>query len=153
SVAEPTRKALADAAVRLAREAKYRSAGTVEFLVAADGTFYFLEVNTRLQVEHPVTEMVSAMDIVRAQIDVARGQPLPSPPAVRGHAIEARLNAEDPYRGFLPQSGPILMLHWPQGPGLRIDTGVREGQKISTDYDSLLAKLIAWGADREQARG
>jgi acetyl/propionyl-CoA carboxylase alpha subunit len=147
-----TRRAMGDAAVRLAREAAYRSAGTVEFLVSSDGSFHFLEVNTRLQVEHPVTEMVSGLDIVRAQIDVAQGGPLPAPVPPRGHAIEARLNAEDPYRGYLPQSGPILMLHWPQRAGVRIDTGIREGQAIGTHYDSLLAKIIAWGGDREQAR-
>jgi acetyl/propionyl-CoA carboxylase alpha subunit len=148
-VSAETRRAMGEAAVRLARDAGYRSAGTVEFLVAADGGFHFLEVNTRLQVEHPVTEMVSGMDLVKAQIEIARGGPLPDPPAPRGHAIEARLNAEDPYRGFLPQSGPILLLNWPQRPGIRIDAGIREGQHISSSYDSLLAKVIAWGDDRE----
>ena len=143
---------LFNAAVLLAREAKYRSAGTVEFLVGPDGSFYFLEVNTRLQVEHAVTEMVWGLDLVQSQIAVAQGAALPAPVAPRGHAIEARLNAEDPYRDFLPQSGPILMLHWPQQPGLRIDAGIREGQRVPADYDSLLAKLIAWGPDREQAR-
>jgi acetyl/propionyl-CoA carboxylase alpha subunit len=147
-----SRRAMADAAVRLARETAYRSAGTVEFLVAADGSYHFLEVNTRLQVEHPVTELVTGMDIVRAQIEVAGGAPLPAPVSPRGHAIEARLNAEDPYRGFLPQSGPVLLLNWPQRPCVRIDSGVREGQRIETHYDSLLAKIIAWGSDREQAR-
>lgn len=151
-VAAETRRAMADAAVRLARESGYRSAGTVEFLVSADGSFHFLEVNTRLQVEHPVTELVTGMDIVRAQVEVARGGPLPEPIVPRGHAIEARLNAEDPYRGFLPQAGPILMLDWPQRPGVRIDGGVKEGQRVATHYDSLLAKIIAWGSDREQAR-
>ena len=151
-IPESTRLGLADAAVRIAREARYRSAGTVEFLVAADGRFYFLEVNTRLQVEHPVTEQVTGLDLVGAQVAVAQGGALPAPVPPRGHSIEARLNAEDPYRGFLPQSGPVLMLHWPQRPGLRIDSGVREGQTIPPDYDSLLAKIIAWGADREQAR-
>jgi acetyl/propionyl-CoA carboxylase alpha subunit len=96
--------------------------------------------------------MISGIDIVRAQIVVAEGGALPTPVPPRGHAIEARLNAEDPYRGFLPQSGPILMLHWPQRPGVRIDAGIREGQSIGTHYDSLLAKIIAWGSDREQAR-
>jgi acetyl/propionyl-CoA carboxylase alpha subunit len=151
-VGAETRRAMEDAAVRLAREAGYRSAGTVEFLVAADGSFHFLEVNTRLQVEHPVTELITGIDIVRAQIEIAQGGPLPVPVAPRGHAIEARLNAEDPYHGFLPQSGPLLMLHLPQRPCVRIDAGVREGQLIATHYDSLLAKIIAWGADREQAR-
>ncbi|HLY11930.1 MAG TPA: biotin carboxylase N-terminal domain-containing protein [Planctomycetota bacterium] len=151
-IGEATRRALSEAAVRLAREARYRSAGTVEFLVGADGSFYFLEVNTRLQVEHPVTEMVTGLDLVRAQIRIAAGDPLPAPVPSRGHAIEVRLNAEDPYHDFLPQSGPILMLHWPQRPGLRIDAGVREGQVVPVEYDSLLAKLIAWGGDREEAR-
>jgi acetyl/propionyl-CoA carboxylase alpha subunit len=152
SVPEPVRRALADAAVRLARDAKYASAGTVEFLVGADGSWYFLEVNTRLQVEHPITEAVTGIDIVRCQVELAGGAALPSPVVPRGHAIEARLNAEDPYQDFLPQSGPVEMLHWPQRPGLRIDAGIREGQKITSDYDSLLAKIVAWGTDREQAR-
>jgi acetyl/propionyl-CoA carboxylase alpha subunit len=152
SVPEPVRRALADAAVRLACDAKYASAGTVEFLVGADGSWYFLEVNTRLQVEHPITEAVTGIDIVRRQVELAGGAALPSPVAPRGHAIEARLNAEDPYQDFLPQSGPVEMLHWPQRPGLRIDAGIREGQKITSDYDSLLAKIVAWGTDREQAR-
>jgi len=143
---------MCDAAVKLAREAGYRSAGTVEFLVSADGSFHFLEVNTRLQVEHPITEMITGMDIVRAQIEIVQGRPLPAPIAPRGHAIEARLNAEDPYHEFLPQTGPLLMLQWPQWPWVRIDAGVREGLQVSTYYDSLLAKIIAWGNDREEAR-
>ncbi|HVE38728.1 MAG TPA: biotin carboxylase N-terminal domain-containing protein [Planctomycetota bacterium] len=151
-ISAETRRAMGEAAARLGREARYRSAGTVEFLVAADGSFYFLEVNTRLQVEHPVTELISGMDLVKAQVEIAQGGALPEPVAPRGHAIEARLNAEDPYRGFLPQSGPILMLHWPQRPGVRIDSGIQEGQEVSSNYDSLLAKIIAWGADRESAR-
>jgi geranyl-CoA carboxylase alpha subunit len=147
-----TRRALGEAAARLARDSGYQSAGTVEFLVAADGSFYFLEVNTRLQVEHPVTEMITGVDLVRAQIEIAQGRPLPAPISPRGHAIEARLNAEDPYHGFLPQSGPVLVLEWPQRPGVRIDCGLRAGQSVTTHYDSLLAKIIAWGSDREQAR-
>jgi acetyl/propionyl-CoA carboxylase alpha subunit len=150
--AEATRRAMGAAAVKLAREARYRSAGTVEFLRAPDGSFHFLEVNTRLQVEHPVTELVTGTDLVKAQLELAMGAGLPQATEPRGHAIEARLNAEDPYRGFLPQTGPILMLHWPQRPGLRIDAGIREGQRITSDYDSLLAKIVAWGSDREQAR-
>jgi len=150
--AEGIRRALGEAAVKLAREARYRSAGTVEFLLAPDGSFHFLEVNTRLQVEHPVTELVTGIDIVKAQLDLVLGGSLPTPVEPRGHAIEARLNAEDPYHDFLPQSGPILMLHWPQRPGLRIDSGIREGQSVGTDYDSLLAKIVSWGSDREMAR-
>jgi acetyl/propionyl-CoA carboxylase alpha subunit len=131
-----TRRSLAEAAAKLARDCAYRSAGTVEFLVSADGSFYFLEVNTRLQVEHPVTEMITGTDLVRAQIEIAQGRPLPAPPAPRGHAIEARLNAEDPYHGFLPQAGPVLVLEWPQRPGIRIDCGLRAGQQVTTHYDS-----------------
>jgi acetyl/propionyl-CoA carboxylase alpha subunit len=151
-IGERTRGALLDAAVRLARRAGYASAGTVEFLVGPDGAHYFLEVNTRLQVEHPVTELLTGLDIVAAQIELARGGALPDPPAARGHAIEARLNAEDPWRGFLPSSGQVLRLEWPVRPGLRVDAGVREGGAVRPDYDPLVAKLIAWGADREQAR-
>ncbi len=146
------RRDLAAAAVRLARAAGYRSAGTVEFLVDESGGFHFLEVNTRLQVEHPVTEAVTGLDLVRAQIEIAQGAALPAAPAPRGHALEARLNAEDPYAGFLPQSGRVLQLDWPQLPGLRIDTGLREGLEVTPHFDPLLAKLVAWGADREQAR-
>jgi 3-methylcrotonyl-CoA carboxylase alpha subunit len=151
-ISETARRALLEDAVRLARRAGYASAGTVEFLVGPDGAHYFLEVNTRLQVEHPVTEMLTGLDIVAAQVLLAQGAPLPAPPAPRGHAIEARLYAEDPHRGFLPSSGPVLMLDWPHHPGLRIDSGVREGSEVRPDYDPLLAKMIAWGADREQAR-
>lgn len=151
-VGADTRSRMAEAAVRLVREAGYRSAGTVEFLVGPDGSFHFIEVNARLQVEHPVTEMISGVDLVRAQLEVAQGGPLPATPPSRGHAIEVRLNAEDPGRDFLPQAGPVSMLQLPQRPGVRIDSGLREGGEITTHYDSLLAKMIAWGKDREQAR-
>jgi acetyl/propionyl-CoA carboxylase alpha subunit len=146
------RGALCDDAVRLARRAGYASAGTVEFLVGPGGAHYFLEVNTRLQVEHPVTEMLTGVDIVAAQVAIARGGPLPNAPAPRGHAIEARFNAEDPYRGFLPSAGRVLLLEWPARPGLRIDSGVREGSEVRPEYDPMIAKVIAHGADREQAR-
>jgi acetyl/propionyl-CoA carboxylase alpha subunit len=146
------RTALQNDAVRLAEAAKYASAGTVEFLVGPDGQHYFLEVNTRLQVEHPVTEWRTGMDIVRAQIEIAHGGPLPAPPSFHGHAIEARLNAEDPWNGFLPASGKVLMLEWPSQPWLRIDTGIREGQTVLPVYDPLLAKLIVWAPEREMAR-
>jgi acetyl/propionyl-CoA carboxylase alpha subunit len=149
---ETTRKALLDDAARLARHCGYRSAGTVEFLVGPDGAHYFLEVNTRLQVEHPVTEWLLGIDIVAAQIALARGEGLPAPGEPRGHAIEARLNAEDPYRGFLPSSGPVLLAEWPARPGVRVDAGIRTGGDVRPEYDPLLAKVIAWGSDREQAR-
>ncbi len=147
-----TRDGLLAAARKVARAAGYRSAGTVEFLVEPGGTFYFLEVNARLQVEHPVTEMLTGIDLVRAQVELELGGPLPAPRTARGHAIEARLNAEDPYCDFLPQTGRILALEWPQRPGLRIDAGIREGQAVGTQYDPLLAKMIVVAPDREQAR-
>ncbi len=152
TVSEATRRGLYQSAIKVAEAAGYASAGTVEFLVGADGAHYFLEVNTRLQVEHPVTELLTGLDIVRAQIELALGGSLPAPPAQRGHAIEARLNAEDPYHGFLPQTGRIEVLELPHLPGLRIDAGVREGSVISPHYDSLIAKIIAHGQTREQAR-
>jgi acetyl/propionyl-CoA carboxylase alpha subunit len=147
-----TRSGMESAAVALAREAKYAGAGTVEFLLGPDGAFYFLEVNTRLQVEHPVTEMRSGLDLVRAQIEVAAGGALPKKPALQGHAIEARLNAEDPYQGYLPQTGRVLALAWPAGEGVRVDAGIRQEQTVHAHYDSLLAKVIAHGRDREEAR-
>ena len=147
-----TRAALLDDAARLARHCGYASAGTVEFLVGPDGSHYFLEVNTRLQVEHPVTELLLGDDIVAAQILLAQGGALPRPAEPRGHAIEARLNAEDPHRGFLPSSGRVLVADWPGRPGVRVDAGIRAGSDVRPEYDPLLAKVIAWGADREQAR-
>lgn len=147
-----TRERLFASAVKLARAVGYAGAGTVEFLVGPDGKHYFLEVNTRLQVEHPVTELCTGLDLVACQIDIARGGALPPQPRAHGHAIEARLNAEDPYAGFLPQTGDILRLRWPARPGVRIDAGIEEGGRISAHYDSMIAKVIAWGANREQAR-
>jgi geranyl-CoA carboxylase alpha subunit len=151
-ISEETRKALAESAIRLAEAVGYSGAGTVEFLVGPDGRHYFLEVNTRLQVEHPVSEMISGIDLVAAQIDLAHGGALPKTPMLRGHSIEARLNAEDAYGGYLPQSGDILMLDWPQWPHVRIDSGIVEGGEISPHYDSMIAKVIVWGETREVAR-
>jgi acetyl/propionyl-CoA carboxylase alpha subunit len=142
------------AAARMCQAAGYRNAGTVEFLYhPADGTTTFLEVNTRLQVEHPVTELTTGVDIVKLQLAVAEGYRLDgSPPAEFGHAMEARLNAEDPQRGFSPAPGAIEHLVLPTGPGVRVDTGVSAGDVIPPQYDSMIAKIIAWGRDRDEAR-
>jgi len=147
------RATMGTAAEDLVRAAGYVGAGTVEFLLGPDGNFWFLEVNTRLQVEHPITEMVTGLDLVDLQLRVAAGQPVGlDPPAPRGHAIEVRVCAEDPGNRFAPQVGEILYLHLPAHPGVRIDAGVRTGSVVSEHYDSLLLKLIAYGADREEAR-
>jgi 3-methylcrotonyl-CoA carboxylase alpha subunit len=142
------------AAIRAARAAAYVNAGTVEFLLDESGAFYFLEMNARLQVEHPVTEAVHGIDLVRLQLAIAAGAPLQlaqSEIAARGWAIEARINAEDPASGYLPATGTISGWETPGGPGIRVDAGVREGSVVSIYYDSLLAKLIAWGPDRPSA--
>src|SRR6267142_2205572 len=155
AVRSKTRAAMEDAAVTLAKAAEYAGVMTAEFLMGADGSFYFLEVNTRLQVEHPVTEMRSGLDLVRAQILIAAGRRMAEvlgPLSLRGHAIEARLCAEDAYHGFLPQTGTILALAWHEEEGVRVDSGIAQGQTLSPYYDSLLAKLIAHGRDREDAR-
>jgi acetyl-CoA/propionyl-CoA carboxylase biotin carboxyl carrier protein len=146
------------AAVAAAQAAGYRNAGTVEFLLEGagdDARFYFLEMNTRLQVEHPVTELVTGTDLVHAQLRVASGEPLPWSQASlsqRGHAIECRIYAEDPAQGFLPQAGRLLLYREPQGPGIRVDSGVVEGGEIPVHYDPMVAKLIVSGETREVAR-
>jgi acetyl-CoA carboxylase biotin carboxylase subunit len=145
------------AAVQAARAAAYRNAGTVEFLVEGSGNdacFYFLEMNTRLQVEHPVTEQVTGLDLVRAQLLVAAGHRVPwnqDAVAQRGHAVEARVYAEDPSQGFVPQAGPLLLYREPRLPGVRIDSGVAEGGDVSVYYDPMIAKVIASGETREVA--
>jgi 3-methylcrotonyl-CoA carboxylase alpha subunit len=146
---------ITEAAVRAARAVSYRSAGTIEFLVdPSRDAFYFLEMNTRLQVEHPVTELVAGVDLVRAQLLVASGEALPWSQETlgqRGHAIEARVYAEDPSSGFLPQAGRLLLYREPRLPGVRVDGGVAEGDEISVHYDPLLAKVIAWDETRDLA--
>jgi acetyl-CoA carboxylase biotin carboxylase subunit len=131
----------------------YRNAGTFEFLVGPDGAFYFIEVNCRLQVEHPVTELVTGIDIVREQLRIAAGEALALTGRAprRGHALEIRINAEDPARGFLPAPGTITGLELPLGPGVRIDTALRSGSEIPPYYDSLIAKLVVWDERRDAA--
>jgi acetyl-CoA carboxylase biotin carboxylase subunit len=154
------RRRITDAAVQAAAAVGYRNAGTIEFLLdRPDGPgeeprFHFLEMNTRLQVEHPVTEEVTGLDLVRAQLMVASGEPLPwvNPPTPRGHAIEGRVYAEDPARGFLPQAGRVLLYREPRSPGVRIDAGIAEGAEVSVHYDPLLAKVIASAESRDLAR-
>ncbi|MFA5885675.1 MAG: biotin carboxylase N-terminal domain-containing protein [Acidimicrobiia bacterium] len=151
------RAAMSDAAVRAARAIGYVSAGTVEFVLGPDGRFFFLEVNTRLQVEHPVTEMVTGLDLVALQLWVAQGEPLPAEArtaTMRGHAVEARLYAEDVAAGFLPVSGPLHRCAVPTAvDGVRVDAGYEDGSAVSPYYDALLAKVVAWGPTRAEAVG
>ncbi len=148
------RRRLGDVAVRVTQAARYHNAGTVEFLVDQDKNFYFLEMNTRLQVEHPVTELVTGLDLVELQIRIAGGEKLPfQQPEIRlrGHAMECRIYAEDPENSYFPSPGRISRLVAPEGPGIRLDSGVYEGWSVPLEYDPLLAKLIAYGQDRQQA--
>jgi acetyl-CoA carboxylase, biotin carboxylase subunit len=148
------RRCMGETAVRVAESARYTNAGTVEFLVDQQKNFYFLEMNTRLQVEHPVTELVTGLDLVHLQIRIAAGEPLPfrqQDISIRGHAIECRIYAEDPDNNFFPSPGKITLLLAPSGPGIRRDSGMYEGWTVPMDYDPLLAKLIGYGTDRDQA--
>jgi acetyl/propionyl-CoA carboxylase alpha subunit len=149
------RRDLCVAGMAAARAARYRNAGTVEFLLEeSSGRFYFLEMNTRLQVEHAVTEAVTQLDLVRLQLEVASGRPLPLHQEVlraQGHALECRLYAEDPDRDDLPSPGRILHYAAPEGPGVRFDSGIEEGSEVPVHYDPLLAKLVTWGHDRGEA--
>ena len=148
------RRAMAEAAIKAAAAVGYENAGTIEFIVSGED-FYFLEMNTRLQVEHPVTESVLGIDLVREQVRIARGERIPPQgyPAPRGHAIEFRINAEDPLRNFMPTPRRIQRYAPPSGPGVRVDSGIRPHQEISPHFDSLLLKLIVWAEDRDAAVG
>ncbi len=151
---EEVRRAIAEAAVRLAQHVGYVSAGTLEFLVDKEGHFYFIEMNTRIQVEHPVTEMITGIDLVQAQFRIAMGEKLwlrQEDIKVRGHALEVRINAEDPDKGFRPSIGKVETLLLPGGPGVRVDTHLYPGYTIPPHYDSLIAKIIAWAPTREEA--
>jgi len=148
------RARMGEAAIRLASAIHYAGAGTLEFLLDEDGSFYFMEMNTRIQVEHPVTEMVTSFDLVKEQIRVASGDPVSfrgDGARLRGHAIECRINAEDPYRNFQPSPGVITAYHPPGGPGVRLDSHIYDGYTVPPYYDSLLAKVIVHGNDREEA--
>jgi acetyl-CoA carboxylase biotin carboxylase subunit len=148
------RERMGEVAVKAAQAVNYVNAGTIEFLVDKDGEFYFLEMNTRLQVEHPVTEMVTGMDLVKEQIRVSRGRKLSRTQdeiQITGHAIECRINAEDPYNNFLPSTGTITAMRSPNGPGVRVDSGLTTGDSISPYYDPMIAKLICWGETRPEA--
>jgi len=148
------RRRMGEVAVKVAQAAEYTNAGTVEFLVDPKKNFYFLEMNTRLQVEHPVTELISGLDLVHLQIRIAAGEKLTfkqSDVTIRGHAIECRIYAEDPDNNYFPSPGKITVLLQPSGPGIRRDSGMYEGWSVPMDYDPLLAKLIGYGSDRQHA--
>ena len=149
------RRAMGVAALKAVRAVDYRNAGTIEFLLDESGKFYFMEMNTRVQVEHPVTEQITGVDIIKEQLRIASGEPLScadrAPIQPFGHAIEFRINAEDPDNGFRPCPGTVTCFDIPQGPGVRVETFIRPGSVISPYYDSMVAKLIVWGCDREEA--
>lgn len=151
---ESMRKEMGNCAIKGAKAVNYTSLGTVEFLVDKDKKFYFMEMNTRIQVEHPVTETVTGLDLIKLQIKIAAGEKLNLPKKeikLRGHSIECRINAEDPDNDFLPSPGKISKLYLPGGPGVRVDTHIYEGYIVPSNYDSLLAKLIVHGKDRTEA--
>lgn len=154
AVTPEIRSAMGEAAARLVKASNYTNAGTLEFLLDASGSFYFMEVNTRLQVEHPVTEMVTGLDFVEWQLRIAAGEPLPMRQAdiaqPKGHAIECRICAEDVYSDFLPDTGRVGMLELPSGDGVRNDSALYPGYEVSVHYDPMVAKLVVWGADRQQ---
>lgn len=148
------RQAMGEAAIKAAKAANYSSAGTIEFLLDKHGNYYFIEMNTRIQVEHPVTELVTGIDLLKSQIRVAAGEPLEiqqEDVQIRGWAMECRINAENPDKNFMPSPGTIEFYHPPGGPGVRVDSAAYHGYTIPPYYDSMVGKLIVWGADREEA--
>src|SRR5262249_49821972 len=153
ALGDDSRAEMEAAAERAARTIGYRNAGTFEFLLGPDGSFHFIELNARLQVEHPVSELCTGIDIVHEQLRIAAGEPLSVTGRAprRGHAIEMRINAEDPSRNFAPAPGVIQRFHPPLGPGVRVDTAVEDGSVVPPFYDSLIAKVIVWDADRPAA--
>jgi acetyl-CoA carboxylase biotin carboxylase subunit len=154
AVTPAIRKAMGEVAVKAAKAAGYVNAGTCEFLLDADGNYYFLEMNTRLQVEHPVTELVTGIDLVQWQLRIAAGEKLPfrqEDIVPRGWAIECRITSEDPSTGFLPSTGKVTFLHVPAGPGVRWDSGIEVGSEVGLFYDPMLAKLIVWAPNRAEA--
>ncbi|WZU02450.1 ATP-grasp domain-containing protein [Erysipelothrix sp. D19-032] len=154
NLSSKTRKKLYDVATKVAKQVQYVSAGTLEFIMDKDENFYFIEMNTRIQVEHPVTELITGVDIVKEQIRIVEGKPLSfkqSDLKINGHAIEIRVNAEDPEQGFRPMAGTLNGLHFPGGNGVRIDSFVYQGYKILPFYDSMIAKVIVHGSNRDEA--
>ncbi|WP_291632741.1 acetyl-CoA carboxylase biotin carboxylase subunit [Clostridium sp.] len=151
---EELRKQMGEVAVKAARSINYKNAGTIEFLLDKHGKYYFMEMNTRIQVEHPITEMITGVDLIKAQIEIASGQVLPykqEDVKIEGHAIECRINAENPSKNFMPSPGEIKSLHLPGGYGVRIDSAAYQGYKIPPTYDSMIGKLIVHGKDRKEA--
>ena len=154
AISDRLRKKMGEAAVKAAKACGYVNAGTIEFLLDRDGSFYFMEMNTRIQVEHPVTEWVTGVDLVKEQIRIASGMPLSFRQKdihITGHAIECRINAENPSKGFRPSPGTITDMYFPGGKGIRIDSAVYSGYTVQPYYDSMIAKLIVWAKNREEA--
>ena len=148
---EGAHETLVNASRALFEHVDYVGVGTVEFLLEPDGNIWFLEVNPRLQVEHPVSEEVTGIDLVREQIRIAQGLPLTTPPEPRGHSFEFRVTSEDPSKDLTPTAGRLDEVHWPLGPGIRLELGIDQGDSVQTAFDSMIAKIIVTGADREQA--
>jgi acetyl-CoA carboxylase biotin carboxylase subunit len=154
ALTEKLRFEMGNEAVKAAKAINYESAGTIEFLLSQDGQYYFMEMNTRIQVEHPITEMITGVDLIKAQIEIAAGMPLgftQEDIKINGHAIECRINAENPSKGFRPSPGLIQNLHLPGGNGIRIDSAIFCGYEVPPTYDSMLAKLIVHGRNRDEA--